>query len=170
MTQGQFEKIYQQYFTPVYRYLLKLCQNETLAEELTSDTFFKAMKAIDSFKGESQLSTGLCQIGKNTYLAYLKKTNKEAPLVDDVWLEEGEGPINPEEMMVRKESLLKMHKAIHHLQEPYKEVFMLRVFSELTFKEIGSIFGKTENWACVTYHPSRQKIGLLLKSKKNKDG
>lgn len=75
MTQGQFEKIYQQYFTPVYRYLLKLCQNETLAEELTSDTFFKAMKAIDSFKGESQLSTWLCQIGKNTYLAYLKKTN-----------------------------------------------------------------------------------------------
>ena len=163
MTQGQFEKIYQEYFTPVYRYLLKLCQNETLAEELTSDTFFKAMQAIDSFRGESQLTTWLGQIGKNTYLAYLKKTQKERPLREEVQLEEACSRQNVEEMLVEKDNVLQMHKALHGLKEPYKEVFMLRVFSELTFKEIGSIFDKTENWACVTYHRSREKIWHKLK-------
>ncbi len=162
MTQSQFEKIYQEHFTPVYRYLLKLCQNESLAEELTSDTFFKAMKAIDSFKGESQLSTWLCQIGKNTYLAHLKKANKEMPLEEEKLLKSMEPSSTIEDSLIKKESLLYIHKAIHGLKEPYKEVFMLRVFSSLSFKDIGTIFNKSENWACVTYHRSREKISFSL--------
>lgn len=156
MTQSEFEKIYQTYFHHVYLYLLKLCKNEHLAEELTSETFFKAIKAIDKFQGNCSINTWLITIGKNSYYNYLKKHKIEVEL--DQTIEMIDDKVDIVGQMIKTESSLAIYKTLHLLEEPYKEVFSLRVLGELSFKQIAEIYGKTENWACVTYHRAKSKI------------
>lgn len=157
MRNSEFEEIYNRYFSIVYKYLLKLCQNEALAEEMTSETFFKAMNAIDMFDGRCEMTTWLCQIAKNSYFTYLKKT-KRIELSDTIPEPIECRPKSIEELLVDQDAVMKIHEIVHGIKEPYKEVFMLRVFGELSFKQIGAIFQKTENWACVTYHRARLQI------------
>lgn len=153
-----FETVYRTYFTDVYRYLLQLTGNESLAEELTSDTFFKAMKALDGFRGDCELRVWLCQIAKNAWLSYQKKNRRTAVWDEDaIALLPDDTPGAPE-IAEQKEQLHALRSLLHTLPEPYKEVFMWRVFGELSFKEIGKIFGKTDNWACVNYHRARKML------------
>lgn len=156
MTRTEFEKIYQIYFHSVYLYLLKLCNNEHIAEELTSETFFKAMKAIDQFQGNCAIQTWLVTIAKNSYYSHLKrnKIHVELEQINDV----RDDKVDIENLMMKKESSLEIYKILHLLEEPYKEVFSFRVLGELSFKQIAEIYGKTENWACVTYHRAKIKI------------
>ena len=147
-----FQEVYDLYFKDVYKYALSLCRDVHLAEEITQETFFKALKSIDSFKGQCRLYVWLCQIAKNTYFTYAGKQGK---LTVEVEAPDGEGL---EERLLEKESAFEIHRILHRLPEPYKEVFSLRVFGELTFKQIGELFGKTESWARVTYHRARLKI------------
>ena len=145
-----YEQIYTLYFQDVYRYVCALSRDANLAEEITQETFFKALKSLDSFRGQCRLYVWLCQIAKHTYLSHLKKRKEpenEEPLSNSV-----------EEMMLEKESAFQIHQALHNLSEPYKEVFSLRVLGELSFRQIGLLFGKSENWARVTYHRARLKI------------
>ena len=145
-----YEQIYTIYFQDVYRYVCALSRDANLAEEITQETFFKALKSLDSFRGQCRLYVWLCQIAKHTYLSHLKKRKEpesEEPLSNSV-----------EEMMLEKESAFQIHQALHNLSEPYKEVFSLRVLGELSFRQIGLLFGKSENWARVTYHRARLKI------------
>ncbi len=65
---------------------------------------------------------------------------------------------SPEEALANKEMALEIHQALHKLPQPYREVFWMRTFGELSFKEIGRILGKTESWARVTYHRARLMI------------
>ena len=153
-----FTSVYKTYFGDVYRYLLRLTGNETLAEDLTAETFFKAMKAIDGFRGESDLRVWLCQIAKNAYYSYQKKNRRTAVWDDDYMNGLSDDASDAAEQAERKESLTLLRSLLHTLPEPYKEVFMWRVFGELSFKEIGQTFGKTENWACVTYHRARKML------------
>ena len=149
----EFEEVYRLYFRDVYRYCLALTRDEQVAEEVTQETFFKALKAIDKFDGKCRLYVWLCQIAKNTYLSMLQKrrTGEELP---------GELPSGEslEEKLLTKESAFEIHRILHALEEPYKEVFSLRTFGELPFRQIGALFGKTESWARVTYHRARLKI------------
>ena len=149
----EFEEVYRLYFRDVYRYCLALTRDEQIAEEVTQETFFKALKAIDKFDGKCRLYVWLCQIAKNTYLSMLqkKRTGEELP---------GEIPSGEslEEKLLTKESAFEIHQILHGLEEPYKEVFSLRTFGELPFRQIGALFGKTESWARVTYHRARLKI------------
>ena len=155
----EFEHIYNQYFREVYSFVLLLSRNEKIAEEITQETFFKALKNIDTFKGNCKLSVWLCQIAKNTYFTYLDKQKK----FDTNEIPEQVSQKSMEEMILRKEDNFRLHKVLHHLEEPYKEVFTLRVFGELSFKEISEIFEKTESWARVTFHRAKRKIQDLLK-------
>ncbi|MDE5053207.1 RNA polymerase sigma factor [Niallia taxi] len=155
----EFEHIYNQYFREVYSFVLLLSRNEKIAEEITQETFFKALKNIDTFKGNCKLSVWLCQIAKNTYFTYLDKQKK----FDTNEIPEQVSQKSMEEMILRKEDNFRLHKVLHHLEEPYKEVFTLRVFGELSFKEISEIFEKTESWARVTFHRAKRKIRDLLK-------
>lgn len=123
-----FEEVYAVYFDDVYRYLLSLSGSESTAEELTSETFFRAMDALDRFRGECSVRVWLCQIAKNLYYSQLRR---EAARIQEL---------------------------LHALREPYKEVFMWRVYGEKSFRDIGALFGKTENWACVTYHRAKRMI------------
>lgn len=159
----QFDEIYIKYFKDVYLYLLKLSGNESVAEDITSETFFKAMKNIDSYRGECSLYAWLCQIAKNTYYTYLNK-NKRIVDLDESQIDEFVPGVDISEE--NKEELLMIKKYLHQIPEPYKEVFMWRVFADMKYDEIGRIFGKTANWACVTYHRAKKMITDKLEEEK----
>ena len=151
----EFEQIYTTYFRDVYLYIRKMSNDEHIAEEITSETFFKAMKSIDNFRGDCDIRVWLCQIAKNCYYSYIKKANR-TECIDNV--EIAEQGVSFEEQLFRHDTAIQIQKILHDVPEPYKEVFMWRVYAELSFKQIGQIFGKSENWACVTYHRARNKI------------
>lgn len=151
----EIEKLYTEYFTHIYRFLLSLGANKSLAEELTAQTMFIAINKIDSFKNECKLSVWLCQIAKNLYYKQLKENklfinNEILDYLPD---------INKEDKYLKE----LIHKKIHKLEEPYKEVFWMRCFADLSFKEIAGLFNKTESWARVTYHRARLSLKEELK-------
>jgi len=150
-----FQEVYELYFRDVYRYALSLCGKESVAEEITQETFFKAMTGLDSFDGRCKVSVWLCRIAKNTYLSMCRKDRYLAPEEDAALLPEN-GSL--EERLCDRETAFAIHRILHTLEEPYKEVFCLRTLGELSFKQISELFGKTEAWARVTYHRARLKI------------
>ena len=152
------EELYRTYFDIVYRYIRSISQDGSLAEKVTQETFFKALEKIDQFRGDCDVRVWLCQIAKNTLYDHLKKQKKQ--LLGDERLEEAESADGEllEEKLAQRSQAMEIHKVLHRLSEPYKEVFSLRTFGELTFREIGMLFGKSENWARVTYYRARVKI------------
>lgn len=159
----EFEKIYDYYFKDVYLYIYSLSGNKHIAEDITSETFMKAINSIDSFKGNCDIRVWLCQIAKNTYYSYLRK-NKRLLNIDS--LPDKEDELDIEKKVCISDESMRVHEILHNLNEPYKEVFALRVFGELSFKQIASLFGKSDNWACVTYHRARNKIKEKLEGYK----
>ena len=157
---ADFQEVYNLYFRDVYRYALSLCRNESVAEEITQETFYKALAKLDSFDGKCKISVWLCQIAKNTYISMCRKDKLLNPNADTDLLQ-GNGSI--EDIFFDKETAFAIHKVLHTLEEPYKEVFSLRTFGELSFKQIAELFDKTETWARVTYHRARLKIKEELK-------
>ncbi|MHA6533852.1 RNA polymerase sigma factor [Paenibacillus sp. BAC0078] len=154
----ELKEVYDHYFRDVYVFVLSLSQNEQIAEEITQETFFKALQQIEQFRGDSKISVWLCQIAKNTYFTYINKRQRFVSIHER---EEADGD-NLEQKLIDKTEALNVHKVLHALDEPYKEVFMLRVFGELSFDHISQIFGRTESWARVTYHRARLKLQNLL--------
>ena len=154
----EFEQIYQTYFKDVYLYLRRLSNNENLAEEITSETFFKAMQSLSSFRWECDIRVWLCQIAKNCYFSYMKKQQRYTEMEDMDTVLEMASSEDIEAWFEKESDAMQIHSLLHKLPEPYKEVFMLRIFGELSFKQIAGIFQKTENWACVTFHRAKQKI------------
>ena len=152
------EELYRTYFDIVYRYIRSISQDGSLAEEVTQETFFKALKKADQFRGDCDVRVWLCQIAKNTLYDHLKKQEKQ--LLGDEKLEkiESAGGELLEEKLAQRSQAMEIHKVLHRLSEPYKEVFSLRTFGELNFREIGMLFRKSENWARVTYYRARVKI------------
>ena len=152
------EELYRTYFDIVYRYIRSVSRDGSLAEEVTQETFFKALKKADQFRGDCDVRVWLCQIAKNTLYDHLKKQKKQ--LLGDEKLEKAEsaGGELLEEKLAQRSQAMEIHKVLHRLSEPYKEVFSLRTFGELNFREIGMLFGKSENWARVTYYRARVKI------------
>lgn len=151
----ELEELYTNYFKDVYFFIYSLSENKHISEDITSETFIKAIKSIDSFKGNCDIKVWLFQIAKNSYYSYIRKHKN---LLDLDSVPEKEDDFNIEKSVLSSEESMKIHEILHNLSEPYKEVFTLRVFGELSFKQIGILFGKTENWACVTYHRARNKI------------
>ena len=157
---ADFNDIYKRYFRDVYHYAFSLCKNETQAEEITQETFFKALRSLDSFDGKCKVSVWLCQIAKNTYISTCRKEKHLDHDADISYLVSSQ---NIEDKYLSKESAFEVHKILHKLPEPYKEVFSLRAFGELSYEQIAELFGKTETWARVTYHRARLKIKEELK-------
>lgn len=163
----EFEQIYNAYFKSVYRYIRKLSGDEHIAEEITSETFLKVMKSIEDFRGECDMRVWICQIAKNTYYSYHKKSNRMAN-VDETELQNIADPnALLEKQIITQDETRQLRKILHTIPEPYKEIFMWRVFGELSFKEIGDLYGKTDNWACVTYHRARNIIQSRLEEINN---
>ncbi|SET15572.1 RNA polymerase sigma-70 factor, ECF subfamily [Natronincola peptidivorans] len=151
----ELEEIYNNYFKAVYFFIYSLSKDKHIAEDLTSETFIKAIKSIESFKGNCDIKVWLFQIAKNSYYSYIRKHKN---LIDLDSVPEKKDDFDIEKLVFSSEESMKIHEILHNLSEPYKEVFSLRVFGELSFRQIGSLFGKTDNWACVTFHRARNKI------------
>ena len=165
------EQLYRRHYQTVYRYALRLTGSEhaaeehlsmantqtavQTAEELAAETFYRAMVALPDFRGECAASTWLCQIARNTWTSLRRKEGRCQPLDDTAALPDSRDFAAAFE---DKDLALRIHRLLHRLPEPYREVFLLRVLGELSFRDIGSLFEKGENWACVTYHRARKKI------------
>ena len=147
------DEIYRQYASTVYRYLLSQTRNPDLAEELTQETFFQAVRSIDRFDESCRVSTWLCAIAKNVLLTYRRK-HPPAENIDDLSLPSE----SAEEKFLSAENKVELFRMLHGLEDPYREVIYLRVFGNLSFKEIGDILQKTENWARVTYYRGKEKL------------
>lgn len=161
-----FEKVYKEYFNDVYLYIKRLSGDEHIAEEITSETFFKALKSIDSFRGECEIRVWLCQIAKNSYYTYIKKNSKIQNVDEAELLNLPDNKNSVADEVINRAEVLEISKILNEMSEPYKEVFMWRVYAELSFKEIAGIFNKNENWACVTYHRARKMIKDRLEEKR----
>lgn len=172
------EQIYREHSKLVYRYLLSLTHNEDLAEELTQETFYQAVKSIDTFKGGCRISTWLCAIAKNQLGAWQQKNPRHEQLMGDYELAaiarrkaaEPENHSNPltggtegvsasaeQDVLVRLEKI-ELMKKLHDIEEPFREVMYLRIFGELSFREIGEILQRTENWARVNFYRGKERL------------
>jgi len=161
----EFEEIYRLYAADVYHFILKLTQDETLAMDILQDTMLKAITSIDQFKGHCSMKTYLCTIARNEYYNHVKRSdNRNLPL-DCAQNAAAEEPL--EHRISDKMQAMQIHRLLHHLDEPYKEIFMLRVFAELKFSEIGSLFDKSENWARVTFFRAKAKMIELLQNEED---
>lgn len=159
------DEIYQTYFNSVFLYARQLSgSDDDIAEEITSETFFRAMRSIEHFRGDCDIRVWLCQIAKNCYYTYLKRQKKMHNITIDELADYPASEFSPEDQLIQHESAKRIRKISHSLPEPYKEVFMWRVLGDLSFKEIGLIFNKSENWACVTYHRAKTMIQKRMES------
>lgn len=154
----EFEEIYRAHFPAVYRYLRQLCGDEHTAEELASETFFRALQSIDRFRGDCELRVWLCRIARNTYLSWQKKCRHTVELDADTLPEPVDPAPSAEEQLCRQVQARQLRRLVQSLPEPYRDVLLWRLYAELSFEEIGELYGKSANWACVTCHRARNMI------------
>jgi len=154
VTQEQCARLYETCYMRVFSYVMTLAGDRSLAEELTQETFYRAFARQREFRGESDEVTWLCAIAKNLFVDEKRRQSRHGAIPEDL-PDTGKSVAKTVE---DRDSSFRIHMALHGLEEPYREVFELRVFGELSFREVGTIFGKTENWARVTYHRARIKL------------
>ena len=151
------EKIYKEYFETVNKYLFCLTRNSDISEELTQETFYKAVKKINTYKGECKMSVWLCQIAKNLWIDQCRKNKKITNLSEEDLINITEQK-SLEEKIISDDEKISLYKKMQKLDEKTREVMYLRITGELSFKEIGEILGKTENWARVTFYRGKSKL------------
>ena len=149
-------EVYRQHAQTVYKFLLAKTRDEHLAEELTQETFYQAVKSVDRFDGTCKVSVWLCQIAKHLWYQSLRKQKRETPLSPED-MPEAPGP-SAEERLLEQEGRMDLLKLVHNLPEPQREVVYLRAFGGLSFREIGDVCGRTETWARVTFYRSKEKF------------
>ena len=153
------EEIYEKYASKVYKYIYALCRNNELTEEILQDTFYSAIKNINNFKQDSSMYTWLCVIAKNKWKDYLKRKNKlefipyEEELIKDKSIQNTDN----------REEILRLYEAMHALDSITKEIVLIRLHTDLSFKEIGGLFGKSEQWARTNFYRGKLKIREELK-------
>ena len=152
-----FQKVYEEYAKPVYRFLLSLAGSEDLAEELLQETFYQAFLHIDQFEGRCNLYTWLCQIGKNAWIKEYRRSKRYSELSWDEPPLPEPGP-SLEDKVITKDEYRRINKAIQRLEYPHRDVFVLHAIGGIKLKEIASIYGKSESWARVTYFRAKQQI------------
>ena len=149
----EFEQLYNVYYMQVYSFVVARLKKRDVSEEITQKTFFKALSSGKKYRGGSSELTWLCAIAKNLLADEYRANKYIGDAADDV-----SSNTDIEAKLTDEDSAFRIHQVLHKLEEPYKEVFQLRVFGEMSFQRIGILFEKTENWARVTYHRARLKI------------
>ena len=150
------EQIYEKYFETVNKYLFCLTHSSDLSEELTQETFYRAVKKIDSYKGECKISVWLCQIAKNLWYDQCRKNKRIVNVTEELF--DIETTNMAEEQVIANDEKVFLYKKMQKLDEKTREVMYLRITGELSFKEIGVILNKTENWARVTFYRGKNKL------------
>lgn len=154
----EFEEAYREHQQMVERFLLRLCGNAHLAEELTQETFIQALQHWDDFRGQGSRSTWLCTIAKRLLYSIVRRKGA-------LPLEEAEAIASEDvtDALVESDRMMAAYRLVHRLPEPLREVFTLRTFGDLTHAQIGSLFGKSDSWARVTYYRARQQLSQMVK-------
>lgn len=150
----EFDLIYDEYFQDVYKFILSLSKNVQITEDVIQDTFIKALKNVTKLRDDTKIKPWLFQIAKNTYISYVSKNIKNIS-IDEI---EIASTRNEELDILNKDTVKRVRKLLHKMKEPYKEIFYLRVFADLSFKEIAEIFDKQEAWARQIFHRSKIMI------------
>ena len=158
MPSPNMDEIYRRHAKSVYAFLLAKTADSMLAEELTQETFYQAVKSIGSFQGESSVSTWLIGIANNVLRGYFRKQKKQAEEELPKTEIAARGGTATEDIVLRSMDIISLMQAMHRLPEPYREVLHLRLTADLSFKEIGQIMEHTENWARVTYYRGKEKL------------
>lgn len=158
MHNHKIEKIYNEYYPIVYKYLCCITHNPDISEELTQETFYKMIKHIDSFKGTSKLSSWLCEIAKNLWYDELRKRKRKNILSENFEELNEKTNENIEEILIHKEEISIAYEKINHLDLETQRVMYLRIHADMSFKEIGQVLGKTETWARVTFYRGKKKV------------
>ena len=165
-TTADLEEIYQQFSGTVYAYLKRLCgPNDELARELTQETFYQAVRSIRRFDGKSSISTWLCSIARHLYYDALRRQKPSCPLPEEI-----PSPGDFTEQIVCRDQAMIAHRRLHLLEEPYREVFTLRTFCDLSHPEIAELFGKSESWSRVTYYRARRMLQEAMKENDDEKG
>lgn len=163
----EYKDIYELYADCVYRFLLCLTSTHHLAEELTQETFYQAVKSIRRYNGTCKISVWLCQIAKHTYYNYLKHEKHRQHIsldnITDSDISTTDIRNMPEESFVSDEAVAEIWKEINNLEDMYREVLVCRISNDMNFKEIGIIMNKSENWARVTYYRAKKKLEERIK-------
>ncbi|MCG8484744.1 MAG: sigma-70 family RNA polymerase sigma factor [Clostridia bacterium] len=150
------DDIYKKYAEMVFKFIMSLCNDEDTAEELTQETFYRAIKSSHRYDGTCKVSTWLCQIAKHVWYQEIDTRKRKATsMLDDNIVSK---KLNPEEELCLIEDKMQLIKAVHILDETAKEVVLLRITGAFSFREIGEVFDKNENWARVTFYRAKQKI------------
>ena len=152
-----FQKTYEKYAQPVYRFLLTLTGSEDQAEELLQETFYRAFLHIDQFEGRCNLYTWLCQIGKNAWLKECRRNKRYSDIGWDELKVPSNGP-SMEDRVITKDDYRRICKAVQKLEDPYRDVFILHAIGGVKLKEVAAIYGRSESWARVTYYRAKQQI------------
>ncbi|MGN1206489.1 MAG: RNA polymerase sigma factor [Eubacterium sp.] len=156
LTEKAFDEIYRKYAKMIYAFVLQLCKDPVTADDIVQSTFLKAIEHADEFQGKCEVSTWLCRIARNLWLDMCKRAEqKNVPLEQIKEQHSGEEILGK---IVQKEETIWMRRQIHKLPDPYKEVVMLRTLGGLSFREIGEIFEKSENWGRVTYYRAKERL------------
>ena len=153
------EETYKAYSQTVYRYLLSLTRNAELSEELTQETFYQAIKSAERYDGSCKVSTWLCAIAKHTLISYRRKHMPALPLEETFGMTD-----SPEAETLAIVGRIELIKKLRLLDGEMREVMYLRLFGDLSFREIGDILSRTENWARVTYYRGKEKLKKELEA------
>ncbi len=154
----EFERIYREYFTDVYRYMIRLCGDPSLAEEITAETFFRAIHAMHTFRNESSIKSWLCAIAKNIFLDQTRQSRHRTDLSDTGMMRLPDPSPGPDAQLAQREQVQMILDAAEQLKEPYRTVFRMRYIQEYSFKTIAAKYRRSENWACVTCHRAKEMI------------
>ena len=161
----ELEQIYELYFRDVYNYIYGISKNKTIAEDITQDTFLKALKNIDTYDGSKDIRAWLFTIAKNTYYTVIKR--EKIYTSTDELANESDNSKTALESIIENEQAMLIHKHLHTMNEPYKEVFMLRFFGDLSFEKIGIIFEKSAGWARVIFHRAKNQLSNRMEEQEN---
>jgi len=152
------DDLYRDYFQIVFKYLFCLTHEADLSEELTQETFYQALRTYEHFRGDSKVSTWLCQIAKHLWIKEIEKRNRFVS--DPIETLSVHIPVNEnvEQEVLKNESKIERYRRLQNLDETTREVMYLRLTGELSFREIGDILKKNETWARVTFYRGKQKL------------
>lgn len=152
---AEIEKLFDEHYGFIFKYILSLCHNESLAEELTQETFFRAYINIKSLRNDAKAAAWLCSIAKNLYFSWYNENKKFTGLEE---AEEISDKADIAEKVATKELVEAVYRHLCELEEPYREVFMLAVLGDVSLTDISKAFQKSESWARVTFYRAKQKI------------
>ena len=162
---SSFEEMFSRYFGRVYKFALKLTRSTEQAEDITQQTFYRALEKIDTFEGRSDVGTWLCSIAKNEYFDRCRRNREQSHDPGSHVFGRTSGDVADD--VLQEHQRMQIHRHLHELDEPYREVFMLRVFGELKYAQIASLFGKTESWARVTYYRAKMELQNRIKEEEH---